>query len=148
MLRGRGLLVACLVILSVASAGAAQREIVILKGKITPKNYFAFEQFVSGSLDRVIGLKVQVDKSPEGAKLSAEADKDGQFVIFMPRGGRTRAEIVANEGHRYEHGAYVFDGFFLVKSGGFFQGIRSYALEPVDEAKVRLSPVKLRQKSL
>jgi hypothetical protein len=112
-------------LLSLASAAAAQREIVVLKGKITAKNYFAFERFVTGSLDKVVGLKVQVDKSPEGAKLSAEADKDGQFVIYMPRGEHVRVEIVANEGHRYEHGAYVFDGFFLVKSGGVHQGIRS-----------------------
>lgn len=94
-----------------------------------------FERTVARNLDRVIGLKISAEPSDHASGFYCGVS-DRQFVTYMPPNAQT--EIVANEGFRWEHGAYVFDGFFLVKSGGMHQGTISYGLEPVSEAVVRL----------
>ena len=124
--------------LGMEAAAARGLKITQIDGRVTERNYPRLEKLMAAQVDRVVGLKIIVKKSGIDDRLSAEADADGQFVMY--RSGRARSEIIANEGYALRHGDYVLDGFFLVKHGGLHQGIVSYALEPVDETKVRLNP--------
>ncbi len=87
-------------------------------------------------LDKVIGLKIGVEGL--GEKTISVTAYSGQFVVY--RLANTQSEIVATAGFSWQHGSYIFDGFFIVKSGGIHQGVVSYGLEPVNEAIVRLNP--------
>jgi hypothetical protein len=136
----RGLLPAALALVLSAGAALAQSKAVdLLDGRLTHKNFRSFDKFVARHVDKVIGLKLAVKKSGSDDKLDASVN-DGQFVTYVMDAKEPKSEIVANSGFAQRSGDIVFDGFFLVKYGGFRQGIHSYALEPVDEAKVRLDP--------
>jgi hypothetical protein len=136
----RGLLPAALALVLSAGAALAQSKTVdLLDGRLTHKNFRSFDKFVARHVDKVIGLKLAVKKSGSDDKLDASVN-DGQFVTYVIDAKEPKSEVVANSGFAERSGDIVFDGFFLVKYGGFRQGIHSYALEPVDEAKVRLDP--------
>lgn len=127
--------------LNVANAG--QSKIYVVNGDITNQEYKGFEQFLFNSLDTVIGLKISftLNTDYKVGELSADAN-NGQFVAYLT-GPNNESEIVATEGYQYLHGDYVFDGFFIVKSGGMHQGVISLYLQKTDEAQVRLSRAKL-----
>lgn len=129
---------ACLLLAAVlwpGSSWASQRVVEELRGTVDDASYPRFERFVTGHLDQVIGLRLDVQSSSDGhVSVSGE---DGQFVIS--RTTNAADEIVASSGYGYLHGAYRFDGFFIVKSGGIHQGVMSYGLLPVSEALVRLN---------
>ena len=122
---------------------ARQIKIYTVNGEITKSDYKGFEQFLINSLDSVIGLKVYflADSSDVQGELSVGAN-NGQFVAYI-NGDVAESEIVATEGFQFLHGDYVFDGFFIVKSGGMHQGIISLYLQKTDEAQVRLSAAKI-----
>lgn len=122
-----------------ASASAADVTITRIAGSVTSGTYRALETLLFDSFDKIVGLKVTFDAfdGAEPDRLSAYVD-DEKFVAFVS-GPDSESEIVADKGFSYQHGGYVFDGFFLVKSGGFNQGISSIYLQPVDEAQVILS---------
>jgi hypothetical protein len=107
-----------------------------LTGYLTSENYHVFENMISDALDDVIGLKITVDKSGDDDVLQAGASDD-QLVVYL-RGLNGSSEFVVNGEYAYQHGMYVLDGFFLVKSGGMHQGIVSFGLMPMDEGRVRL----------
>ncbi len=140
----RGLPPAALaLVLSAGAALAQSKPVDELSGRVTEKNYLRLERFVASHVDRVVGLKLTIKKSGTDDKLDA-SESDGQFVVLLPGQREPKSEIVANEGFELRGGDYVFDGFFLVKYGGFRQGTKSYALSRVDEAKVRLSNAKIK----
>ena len=121
------------------SASAQSKSVGQLDGRLTHANFRSFDTFVARHVDKVIGLKLAVKKSGTSDKLNASIS-DGQFVTYVMDAKQPKTEVVANAGFAERSGDIVFDGFYLVKYGGFRQGIHSYALEPVDEAKVRLDP--------
>jgi hypothetical protein len=126
------------------SVRAAQASILRVNGEVTAKSYKGLEVFLMNSLDTLVGLKVsfpQSDSSEPGA-LTASAD-GGKFIGFVAGPG-SETEMVADAGFAFQHGSFVFDGFFVVKSGGMHQGIVSLYLDKADESAVLLSgtPVK------
>ena len=143
MLSRRAFLVSIPFVLSVSAAHARQNKIYSVTGEITAAGYKGFEQFLFNSLDTVIGLKVwfAANENADAGDVSATAN-DGQFVAYLSGPGG-KSEIVAREGFQYLHGDYVFDGFFVVKSGGMHLGIISLFLDRTDEAQVRLSNARI-----
>ena len=140
----RGLLTAALIVtvgatMSAGPASAQSKAVDLLDGRLTHKNFPTFDKFVARHVDKVIVLKLAVKKSGTDDKLGASIS-DGQFVTYVMGAKEPKTEVVANSGFAERSGDIVFDGFYLVNYGGFRQGIHSYALEPVDEAKVRLDP--------
>ncbi|MBL6458310.1 hypothetical protein JMJ55_23505 [Belnapia sp. T6] len=131
----------CSVITLRASQASAQVAISQLEGALTQENFAQFEEFISDNLDKVIGLKLSAAANTGRSGLQV-TETNGQVAIYLPHDPKRvgSIEVVANSGYRWEHGGYVFDGFFLVKSGGMHQGIISYGLLPVSEAQVRLTP--------
>jgi hypothetical protein len=121
------------------AASAQAKNVDQLDGRLTHRNFRSFDKFVARHVDKVVGLKLAVKKSGSDDKLDASVN-DGQFVAYVMDSKQPKTEVVANSGFAERSGDIVFDGFYLVKYGGFRQGIHSYALEPVDEAKVRLDP--------
>lgn len=118
----------------VANVSAIVRQ---LSGYLTLKNYPTFEAFISSNFDNVVGLKFRVEKSNENDRLQASDDNGKSLAIYLK--GEPAFEFVLNNAFTFEHGGYVVDGFFLVKSGGMHQGTISLGLIPVDEAQIRMS---------
>ena len=124
-----------------------------LTGTITGANGDEFLHEVAAHLDNVVGIKVGLHghKGQDMSKPSLYADDDGgdQLVIYVRPGvlpGKdypepSETELVIPKGsYRWEHGGFIVDGFFLVKSGGIHQGTASFGLEPADEAAIRSNP--------
>jgi hypothetical protein len=143
MISRRILLVCWPFFFSGSVAHARQKKIYSVTGEITAAGFKGFEQFLFNSLDAVIGLKIAfaANEDANAGDLSA-SQKNGQFVAYLSGPGG-ESEIVATEGFQYLHGDYVFDGFFVVKSGGMHQGIISLYLARTDEAQVRLSSARI-----
>ncbi|GGD32784.1 hypothetical protein GCM10011335_39700 [Aureimonas glaciei] len=140
----RTLLGAVLLTMVGAPVQAELPSVLRVSGDVTAESYKGLETFLLNSMDTVVGLKISFPQSEsvETGDLNASAD-DGKFVAYLS-GPDSETEIVANEGFSFQHGSHIFDGFFVVKSGGMNQGIISLFLEPADEASVLLSgaPVK------
>lgn len=120
------------IVLGCSSAAAISVD--RIEGSVSPSTLPKFADLIANHLDQIVGLKVAVE-AVDQADMVAHAN--GQFAVWVPGGD---FEIVASRGFSYQHGAYVFDGYFLVKSGGMHQGVLSYGLEQVDEAQVLLTP--------
>ncbi len=117
----------------------AQKTIYRVNGTVTRRNFGGLESFLFNSLDTVIGLKIEFDANDthQSGAILASAE-NSQFVAYRAGSGQ-ESEIVAVEGFSFQHGSYVFDGFFVVKSGGMHQGVVSLFLDRTDEASVLLS---------
>lgn len=139
----RNFLAAALAMMSSTIAQAKQSKIYVVNGEVDAKTYKAFEQFLFSSMDNVIGLKINfpANENAKDGEMSA-SQNDGQFVAYLD-GPNSASEVVAVEGFQFLHGDFVFDGFFLVKSGGMHQGVISLSLQKTDEAVVRLSVARL-----
>ena len=126
------------------AARAEQVQVLRVNGVLNARTYRGFEAFLFNSLDTVVGLKISVDIAEGSADgtVSAGVSSDGQFVAYLV-GGKD-SEIVGQAGFTQSRGSVLFDGFFIVKSGGMHQGIESLFLEKADDASVLLSsrPVK------
>jgi hypothetical protein len=143
MFSRRTFLISSPFVFSVSAAYARQSKIYSVTGEISAAGYKGFEQFLFNSLDTVIGLKVSfAAKENAGVGEVSASANERQFVAYLSGPGG-ESEIVANEGYQYLHGDYVFDGFFVVKSGGMHQGIISLFLDRTDEAQIRLSNAKI-----
>lgn len=120
---------------------AAPAPILRVGGAVTAANYTGLEAFLFNSLDTVVGLKVAFPQgdTQEAGGLDA-GESEGRFVAHLAGPGG-ESEIVADKGFSFQHGSYVFDGFFVVKSGGMNQGIISLYLDRADESAVLLSGV-------
>ena len=116
---------------------AQAKQIKQLTGQVDKGSYYRFLQEVAKSSDSVIGVKVNIVASGKDDVYLAAEDATG-FVVSTTGDRYPGYEAVIHSA-RYEHGDYIVDGFFLVKSGGTHQGITSYGLSPVNEAQIRLS---------
>ena len=123
---------------------AARPPILRVNGEVTAETYKGLEAFLFNSLDTIVGLKVSFpqDSSTDAGALSVSAE-EGKFVAYVG-GPDSESEMVANEGFSFQHGSYIFDGFFVVKSGGMHQGIVSLFLDKTEEAAVLLSGVRVK----
>lgn len=128
-------LIAGLSVMAGTPALAQTRTITRLTGQVTSANFTTFCGLVSDALDKVIGLKVQIDSplpDPQDTKLLNEGGAylfDGEEI-----------ELNADKGAIWLQGSIVFDGFYLTKYGGMHQGVLSFGLQQVDEATVILNP--------
>lgn len=118
--------------------------IIELHGHVTVANYPRFEKFISENLNNVVGLQLSFDQSRDEDALQANASSDG-FSAYLKDGS---SEIVASRGVSFQHGFHIFDGFFLIKSGGMHQGVVSYGLVPANEDVIRLSGNEIRKETL
>src|SRR5262249_49907802 len=129
-------------------AQAVERKIPQLRGTLTESTYPEFEKFVDDHVNKVVGLKITVERSgSDDAPLQAAAD-NGQLVVYLKStpDEPSESEIVAGNGFTYQNGVYVVDGLFIVKNGGTHQGIVSYSLKKANEAATKLDPsVRLEQ---
>jgi hypothetical protein len=130
-----GIPILLVAIIAAPGAPIAGQRIDQIVGGVSAENVDKFAEEISDHLDKIVGLKVSVEAGDSGG-MSAHVT-EGMLVVYRSGGD---FEIVANSGYRYEHGAYVFDGFFIVKSGGMHQGVVSYGLQEVNEAQVLLTP--------
>lgn len=128
-------LIAGLSVMAATPAIAQTRTITRLTGEVTSANFTAFCGVVADAVDRVIGLKVQID-SPLPDPQDSELQDSGAVYLFDGE----EIELNADKGAIWLHGSIVFDGFYLIKYGGMHQGILSFGLQQVDEAAVILNP--------
>ena len=109
-------------------------------GAVSAKNVKPFLDAVSGHLDKIVGLKVFFDSTPNRNTGYSASTDDRLFVVNYGTLDKPGVEIVAPKAEAsYLHGSWVLDGFYIVKSGGVHQGTVSVGLEKVDEGAVLLS---------
>lgn len=118
-------------------AAAPQAEQMIrLSGEVDPAHAEAFLSKVADHVDGIVGVQVWIEPS-EGGDTTYQVGQDDERLVISNQ----TYELLAPKGAwRWEHGRYVVDGFFLVKSGGVHQGVSSLGLEAVSESAVRLKP--------
>ena len=127
---------------SIGQAQAIERKIPQLSGTLTETTYPEFEKFVDDHVNKVIGLKITVQRSDsDAAPLQASADKE-QLVVYLNStpDEPSESEIVVGNGFSYQHGSYVLEGLFVVKNGGMHQGVISYSLMKADGPAAKLDP--------
>jgi hypothetical protein len=127
---------------SINLAQAVERKIPQLWGTLTESTYPEFEKFIDDNVNKIIGLKITVERSgSDAAPLQASAD-NGQLVVYLNStpDESSESEIVAGNGFSYQHGSYVLEGLFMVKNGGMHQGVISYSLKKTDESPAKLDP--------
>lgn len=128
-----------------SSSAAAQRmiDIPVYEGTVTPQNGERLTEMIGDNLDQVIGLRLAVEPTADGSSpfsVSATSDSEQYLLLSVYRPDEGGREILVNGEYRWEHGMWIVDGFFLVRSGGMHQGVLSYGLMPTDAAAVRLNP--------
>jgi hypothetical protein len=127
---------------SINLAQAIERKIPQLSGTLTESTYPEFEKFIDDHVNKVVALKITVQRSDsDAAPLQASAD-NGQLVVYLNStpDEPSESEIVAGNGFSYQHGSYVIDGLLMVKNGGTHQGVVSYSLKKTDGSAARLDP--------
>lgn len=127
---------------SINLAQAVERKIPQLWGTLTESTYPEFEKFVDDHVNKVIGLKITVERSAsDAAPLQASAD-NGQLIVYLNStpDEPSESEIVAGNGFSSHNGSYVLDGLFIVKNSGMHQGVISYSLKKTDESAAKPDP--------
>jgi hypothetical protein len=127
---------------SINLAQAIERKIPQLSGTLTESTYPEFEKFIDDHVNKVVALKITVQRSDsDAAPLQASAD-NGQLVVYLNStpDEPSESEIVAGNGFSYQHGSYVIDGLLMVKNDGTHQGVASYSLKKTDGSAARLDP--------
>jgi hypothetical protein len=127
---------------SINLAQAIERKIPQLSGTLTESTYPEFEKFIDDHVNKVVALKITVQRSDsDTAPLEASAD-NGQLVVYLNStpDEPSESEIVAGNGFSYQHGSYVIDGLLMVKNDGTHQGVASYSLKKTDGSAARLDP--------
>jgi hypothetical protein len=121
---------------------ASPRLVPLITGTATADNVEELMSAAGGACDSFIGVKVRFDPAPadDDLQYSVSGDTEDDYLIVFRSGDPTSTELVINGAFRWEQGAYVVDGFFLVKSGGMHQGVVSLGLQPVEEAILQSSP--------
>lgn len=147
----RTLVLAAILAVSVPSVGLsasktnhAARIIPKYVGEVNERNVERVLNMIGDHQDKIVGLQVMFDATPRGAQAANgyTADKDDGRLFVVSYGTLESPGIemvVPKDEANYQHGGYVLDGFYLVKTGGMHQGTISYGLEKVDEATVLLS---------
>jgi len=123
------------------SRPAALPPVQRLVGNIIATNAVRALAMIADNQDKIVGLQVNVagGSDEQFAKFGYLVSNDEPAYFLVSAGKDGGYEVLIKDGYRWEHGGYVIDGFYLVKSGGMHQGTLSYGLEPVSEAAVRLN---------
>ncbi|SHM92323.1 hypothetical protein [Roseibium suaedae] len=143
----RSCLIRCAIALTavvpVSAGTAADISLIRISGAVTVDNYPKLEAYLNAASDTIVGLKIMLDAQDQYADGVLMAYEDGgAFLTYVP-GPDMETEFSVNGGYSLQHGAYVLDGFYLVKDAGFNQGISAVALEQVPESQVILSGAKV-----
>lgn len=116
------------------------RHVRSLEGTVTLENFDRIREIIVDECNDVIGLSLHFEVSPEddttNPRIVVSEDANRLVVYRTPD---TEAEFVINGEIRWEHGAWIADGFYLVKPGGLHQGVASFGLIAIDEAALRLN---------
>jgi hypothetical protein len=138
---------------SIDQAQAVERKIPQLSGTLTESTYPEFEKFIDDHVNKVVALKITVERSvSDTAPLQADAD-NGQLVVYLNStpDEPSESEIVAGSGFSSHNGSYVLDGLFTVKNGGMHQGVISYSLKKTDgsaaDPSIKLEQIQLGKQS-
>lgn len=117
-----------------APAQAARIHIDVLRGDITEATIARLNGLVCHNYDKIVHLDISIEMpesdivvEPEGYQRMMVILNDSEYLF--PKGS-----------YVYAHGAYVIDGYFIVKSGGTHQGTNSAAFEQTDAELVLLNP--------
>jgi hypothetical protein len=105
-----------------------------LTGRVTASNFEQFSSFIVDNYEKTVKLRISIAKS-NSRNDHLQADGDGTIVIYT--NPDPTIEISIHNGHRYEQGVYVFDGFFSVKWKAMAQGAAMVELRSLDENQVR-----------
>lgn len=119
----------------------APQVVLRLTGTATAANVPELVDAAADTVDGCLGMRIAFEPTPPGGREYSVSGYtfDDQVVIFRAD-EFAGTELVINGNIEWQHGAYVVDGFFLVKPSGMHQGVASFGLMTVDEAAVRLSP--------
>lgn len=109
-------------------------------GAIDPDRGKRFTKFVSNNLGKVVYIKTYTDMD-SGLYTDFLSVDD-----FCPDGsvcGKTN--VFFNDFHQKStafpyHGSWAFQGYYLVSGGGYAMGSVEYALKPIDEKEIVMSP--------
>ncbi len=120
-----------------AIAATPKRTVPRLVGAVTAGNADRYTTFISDRLDQVVALRLRVTPGtvPDFKASNYLAEVSGDLFMVFKRSSATDGgiEVVLPKGEaRLVGGAYVIDGFFVVRSGGMHQGTLSYGLERID----------------
>lgn len=122
-----------------AKASSAARVIPILTGVVDAKSVQRFLSAVSRSTDKIIGIKVAVERSRDSDAQYYVGQSDGQLVISGGDPFDAPVELVVNGNTGSTMDMLTVDGFYLIKIGGTHAaGAVSFGAMPVDEAILRL----------
>jgi hypothetical protein len=126
---------------SINLAQAVERKIPQLQGTLTEDTYPDLEKFVDDHVNKVVGLKITVERSGSDAAPLQASEDNGQLVVYLKStpDEPSESEIVAGNGFTFRNGSYVLDGLFMVKNGGTHQGVVSYSLKKMNEAALDTS---------
>lgn len=120
-----------------AKGTAGERVIILYEGSVDAKSSDRFLDLISKNEDRIIGLKLWVDKQ-EAKRFSADM-LDRQLIITTGDPLDAPQELVVNGDVEQSLTGWLVDGFYLIKFGGSHAaGALSWGAIPVDEAKIRL----------
>lgn len=134
----------CLLTVLIAPARAADITITRVNGEVSASNFNGLVAFLSNAVDAIVGLKVSFPAEDANRDGTVQAFEDGGLFISYQAEPEIEAQISAEDGFDFRHGAFVFDGFYLVKYGGMHQGISALMLQSVDEAQILLSGAKVK----
>lgn len=120
---------------------AGKRVVTVYTGLLDASTAERFFDLVANSTDKVIGLKILIEKGdPSNDRYSADFD-DGRLVINSGDPSDALMELVVNGSTGTSMGGITVDGFYLIKSGGTHAaGAMSWGAEPVSETSIRLNP--------
>lgn len=120
-------------------ARSAVRIITVYKGVVDAKSVDRFLSTMSGKTDKIIGLKIAVERSRDSDSQYYVGRSDGRLVISGGDPMDSPKELVVNGPTGTTMDLFTVDGFYLIKSGGMHAGgALSYGAIPVDEATLRL----------
>jgi hypothetical protein len=119
----------------------AVRTVVVYSGTINARTAERFLDVISSNTDKVIGLNVTVEITPESEPRYGANFSEGRLVISSGDPMDAPQEVVINGPVGTTMGLTRVDGFYLIKSGGMHAaGALSWGAMPVDEASLRLNP--------
>ncbi|THD35724.1 MAG: hypothetical protein E7773_10275 [Sphingomonas sp.] len=144
---------AAAIALSVISAGADARKpvpkraasgiktVIVYTGVVSATNAERFTDLVAANTDKIIGLKITVERSRDTDKRYFTSRDGNQLNITSGDPMNAPVEVLINSGLGTTMDMDTADGFYLIKSGGMHAaGALSFGTEAVNESQLRLNP--------
>lgn len=124
-----------------AEAELARRQtLVIYTGTVDAGSAERLLDLIGDSTDKIIGLKLIVERSKESDERYFTNLHEGRLNITEGDPLAGPRELIVNGGIGTTWDMWTVDGFYLIKSGGMHAaGALSYGAVPVDEADIRLN---------